>query len=957
MIGRSAELGRLQSALAEAAAGSPRAVVIGGEAGIGKSRLIAEFEAAVGGSASLVKGQCVDLGAVAPPYSPVKALLRELIAQVGADAVLAAAGPGRAALAALLPELGDEAIPEVATSGAVSSGQLQEAVAVVLETLSRTRPVVAIVEDLHWIDGASLSLLRFLLRAMTAGRVLFVLSYRTDDVTRGHPVRGFLSEVERNRAVDRWELHRLTRAQVRKQVRSIRGDELTDAELATVFDRSDGIPFFVEELLGIEACALDDEIPDTLRELLLARYERLSEPAQTLLRVISTGGISVPHERLARVFDGTAAQLESAAREAVIGGVLRIDGDAYAFHHALVREAILDDLLPGERARYHARYAEAFQAEAATRRVAAEISYHFLGARDFERAFPATMRAMWEARAAYAYATAAQMGERAIELWDDVADAEAVAGMRKVELISRTASHLRNAGEGERALAMVDLGLRECEPGDPLYARLLRDKAMYRSNTGRPGSIELLEQARELARDGDEELLTGITTALAGRFMVEGRLEEAIALADEALPLAEQNGWHRNASIASNIAGVCRVHMGEIERGLDQLQRARNLARGDGSALLRYWVNSSDVMYLLGRHDEAIELAQSGLDRARALGVERSSGVILASNAVDPLIALAEWDRADALIERGLALDPQPAFRVYLQRARLGARLWRGDPAGAAAQFRALRPLMAQIADIELQTRLGVDRLAAEIALATGDARAAWQEAEVVFDSGRFTMPAYALPLLWNAARALAALREQGGSDVDLAIEERRIRDELALLSFWPTADIWSAFVEAELGSGGTGTDPVLWRTAVELAVHPTAPRLLPAYARLQLGRALLVAGDRAAARAELQQALDGASALGLGLVATDATRLAASAGLPLAGAGGVIARESTVADASLTAREQQVLDLIAEGLSNRQIGERLFISGKTASVHVSAILRKLGATSRTEAVFRAGRS
>ena len=550
-----------------------------------------------------------------------------------------------------------------------------------LETFSRERPIVFVIEDLHWIDAASLALLRFLMRALGSSRVLTVLSYRTEDVTRGHPVRDFLSEAERDRWVERRELGRLSRSQVRKLTKSMIVDETPSARvLDTVFRRSDGVPFFVEELVGIDGCRDEGFVPDTLRELLLARYERLPESAQELLRLISTGGVRVSHAMLAQVYRGTDDELDAAARQCVNFGVLTVDGDDYAFRHALVREAILDDLLPGERARFHARYAEAYEAAAAagTRRLAAEISYHWLGAHDAARAFPATMQAMREARAAAAYATAAQLGERALGLWDVVPDPEAAAGMGKLELMGRTASYLRNAGEGERSLALIKSALAECPRDDPNYPRLLRDKGLYLANVGKGGSVEVLEEAlAALDARGDtgpSDLRATTLTALAGRLMIDGRLDDAVETADRALAVATEISSPRYASIATNIAGISRADRGDVEEGLALLERARELAEGDGVALLRYWVNASDQHYLVGNYHEAVRLAEEGLAQSRAQGVERSSGIILASNAVDPLFALGEWERADELIDRALALDPPTADTVYLLRARIWAR-------------------------------------------------------------------------------------------------------------------------------------------------------------------------------------------------------------------------------------------------------------------------------------------
>ncbi|GAA2466287.1 helix-turn-helix transcriptional regulator [Agromyces soli] len=1003
MIGRDAELAWLDGLLGEAEAGMPRTVVVGGEAGIGKSRLIREFAARVGSGASpgpittarVIVGQCVDLGTVAAPYAPIKAALRSLVADIGAARALDTVGPGRAAFVALLPELAEsgapgEPVPAVA-GGPGASGQLHEAVAVLLETVSRERPVVLVVEDLHWIDPASLGLLRFLVRALTASRVMLLLSYRSEDVTRGHPLRPFLTELERDRWVDRRELSRLSRDEVRELAASLAGSSPDEALLDTLFRRSDGVPFFVEEVVGLDGCTDEGQLPDTLRDLLLARYERLSDEAQQLLRLIATGGVRVGHPLLTRVFRGGDDELDEAAREAVLGGVLVVDGEEYGFRHALVREAILADILPGERSRFHARYAEAYEALAAagSRRLAAEISYHWLGANDAMRAFPATVQAMREARAASAFASAAQLGERALALWDVVdgatsggpadggADGETagggaakIAGMSRTELMGRTASHLRNAGENDRSLAVIKAALAECPRDDPNYPRLLRDRALTLGSDGRPGSIPLLLEALEvLGPDGPAELRASVRTSLAGRYMIDGQLPEAAEMAQSALELAESIDAPRLASVALNIAAVSRAHLEDPLGAAEQLERAKQLAEGDGPALLRYWVNASDLYHLLGDYELAIELAEEGLGRARATGLERSSGVILASNAVDPLFALGRWQRGLELIERALALDPPEPFKIYLWRAEAWAELWRGDLASADHVLRTNRAAMNAVGEVELQTRQSVGRVATEIALAHGDVVTAWREAAPLLDEHEGAIAGYGLPYAWALARTIAAARSgHAAANADEAellaaavAAEPRLRTLLARFAHWPLHPLWGALIDAELESDREQAVGA-WRRAVDAVDDPRALRLLVPYARLRLGEAELEAGERPAAKASLQLAHDEAERYGIGAVLASVVRVASAAGLVLEGAGagratGVTDAVDAAADATaeLTARERQVLALIAEGLSNRQIGERLFISGKTASVHVSAILRKLGAATRTEAVYRAG--
>ena len=437
--------------------------------------------------------------------------------------------------------------------------------------------------------------------------------------------------------------------------------------------------------------------------------------------------------------------------------MLAADSTEYSFRHALVREAIHADLLPGERARFHSRYARAL--EAAPDRSAAELSYHWLAAHDVRRAFVATLDAMEQARLSYAYRTAAAMGDRALELWDSIPDAESLAGRSRIELLSRTASALRNAGDSDRALALVNVALGDAgELAPQMHARLLRDKAQYLANLSRPGSTELLREALALVpKDPSESLRPQLLAELAGRLMLEARFDEAVQTSTAAIAEAG-DGARARRSVAHTVRGTVRVAQGDIVGGLDDLDRGRELADDDAGPLLRNAVNASDVMNMLGRFTEAVRIAEHGVDQARQRGVERTSGVMLASNTVEPLLALGRLDQAEAMLDPALALDPPPGFRVHLQRMKLWLTLWRGDVDGADGLLRRWRSGMLVQAEIEMQSRLGFARIAAEIAIAHGDPARAWEEARVVTSDLRRSIPAYDLPLLAVAARALTDL-------------------------------------------------------------------------------------------------------------------------------------------------------------------------------------------------------
>ncbi len=940
LVGRVDELRGLEAAFADAQDGIPRTVVLGGEAGIGKSRLIDEFVGSLPAGTVTVFGQCVEFGTVGIPYAPLVGVLRDLVDAVGADAVFAAAGGGATTLRTLV-----EARTPIERDERLGVDRLDEVVTTIFERLSTERPLVVVIEDVHWADPATLDVLRFLVRMVRSGRLLLLVSYRSDDITRGHPLRGLLAEFERNRRVTRILLPRLDAAEVRTQLEGLLGVTPSAEQSRLVFDRSEGVPFFVEELVGPGGL---DGVPPTLRELLLARYESLGAPARRIVRVLAAGGGRTDHDILEAITGATGDELDAPLREAVDAGVIVTAGRGYDFRHALVREAVVEELLPGERAEVHGRYAEALASQAvepagrAARAVL--VSAHWLEAHDLEQAFRTALEGMHLSRAAFAYGSAAQLGERALSLWERVPEPQALAGLSHVDLLALVARSWSAAGEAQRAIATIDVAIAEAGDADRVTrARLLRDRGLTLGKTeGHADSLMMYEQALELLGDADEpRLRAGLLAEAASKYMVSGRSDEALAASSDAIAIAPPDAA-RIRSIAANVRAGTLTHLGRIDEGAADYALALREAGDDRDALLRYHVNYSDTLHLLGRHRESVEVALAGIRIADASGVARTSGAILALNIVDPLFALGEWDRADALIEDSLDLEPPAVFRVYLRRARIRSVLWRGEPERARTLFERWEPGMRAIAAFEDQVAAGLALDIAEVHLAVGDLDAAWAWAGRVLEEPRLASAPWELPITPVVARVIARRRERLGDPNAFSEEVERMRSVIRR-DAWPTREVWSAFAEAELGGpSGTGDDPTMWETALTVADRPETPVLVRLQLLRGLARARLRAGDRAGAASTLEKLRDEASGVGALLIAREAEQLAESAGLT--------ANPRSSDGDELTAREAQVLELIAEGLSNGQIAERLFISRKTVSVHVSAILRKLGATSRTEA-------
>ncbi|MFD0328878.1 ATP-binding protein [Streptacidiphilus monticola] len=311
--------------------------------------MLEEFQCtATKAGACVVLGGCLEVGAEGLPYAPFATILRRLHRELGRELELAAEGR-ESSLARLLPDFG-EAVPEA--NDEFARARLFEHTARLFEKLTADRTLVLAIEDLHWSDRSTRELLAYLIRTLQQSRLVLVATYRSDDLHRRHPVRPYLAELERLRTVQRLELPRLDRLQVASQLAGILAPDEPSPELVgRIWRRSEGNPFFVEELAVSVRQGCGTGLTDSLRDLLLVRVEGLPERTQTLLRVLAEGGSTVEHELLAGVLDWPEEELTESLRSAVGANIIgpSADGDGYRFRHALVREAVSDDLMPGSR--------------------------------------------------------------------------------------------------------------------------------------------------------------------------------------------------------------------------------------------------------------------------------------------------------------------------------------------------------------------------------------------------------------------------------------------------------------------------------------------------------------------------------------------------------------------------------------------------------------------------------
>ena len=939
LVGRTAELASLRQARDAACRGEGGAVVVAGEAGIGKTRLLEELLAAPPESdgesegALVLRGQCAESGTGPVPYAGLEGILRDAVQLLGAEATLEAAGPAADALGVLSPGL-------VEVRSGADTGRLPEALTDLLVGLSRRRPLVVVLEDLHWSDDATRACLARLARVAPRAGLLLLASYRSDDVGRRHPLRAALAELERARLVTRIDLGRLRT----DEVVQLALDLLEAAEPGTAVDgledlveRSEGVPFYVEELATVVGGAM----PESLREVLLLRYSQLSPRAQEFCRAVAAAGRRAPHDLLTAVLtEDRLAAAEGAAREAVDALVLRADADGYQFRHALMQEAVAAELLPGERRRLHTAYAIALEAGPSSVARLAQVADHWWAARVPDRALTAAVVAQAAAEREGATSTAVALGERALDLWDLVRDPESATGIVHAELLRHVAIAVHGSTQLDRAVALARQALREWPEDDPAgRARALGTVCGFFFPSDVPGD---LPDATGTTSTLDDALASLPEDAVAARTdllmwksraaMLAGRLEEAVRAADEGYTVAMEAGDRSTASILVNIATMARVTSGDID-ALEQMARARELAGEEWRPLTRYYTNFSDALLTLGEYSRALEVASEGAARARERGAGWASRAMLKGNVAEAWLGLGRWDEADAWYEASVPLVAPSAFAVYLHERWTWLTFWRGDVERAQTMARRQRQIWIRHARNEMQIRSRTAVTLTELALERGDLDDALELVADVLVPDRLAGK-YALPVLAVAAKVLARAREEGR---DVALEP--YREVLGRAVRWPTGPVHAALFAAELGEGP-------WLAVRE--AQP-APAYVAPYALSREGADLLARGDRDAARGRLTEAVAAARRISCGLVADRAEALLASAG--------AAAPARTTAEDQRTDRERQVLALVAEGMTNGQIAERLFISRKTASVHVSAILRKLGVASRTEAALRASPS
>lgn len=958
LVGRMSEL---EDLVGRATGGTSSVVLLGGDAGVGKTRLLTELTTTAHDSGvRVLLGRCLDLGESGSPYLPLSEMFDRL--QTQEPEIVHELAQARPPLGAVLPAgLG---------SDQVDPGAFFEAVHDALTHLGETQPLLVVVEDAHWADRSTRELLTFLLSRQIPESVTIVISYRADDLHRRHPLRRHLAEWSRLPAVSRLALAPLGDTDMRGLLAGLRPE--LGAAADTIVARADGNPFFAEELLAAHDLG-DGGLPEDLADLLLLRVDALGDGPRTAVRALSAGLQCSGHALLTSVTDLDPDALDHALRAALDARVLTISEGGYAFRHALLGEAVYDDLLPGERVRIHRQFVEALQHREFSGGTAA-LAHHARAAGIRDVAVAAAIRAGDEAMAAAGPADAAALYQDALTLLAENPDVELSPELTPFEITLRAAAALIAASDPYRALDLLD-ELSTDDLDAERHGRLAIRIAEARLLIDYPESLVPSLEAAIARQDRSSEVYAVLQAKLARARFSDDDFDGASEAADEASRLARELGLPSVAADALTTLARLDDFAGHGDRSLRRLDQviADAAASHDIEAELRGRHQRHRVRARLDDHLGARDEAVAVVRRAVQLGAETTPFAVDARMlAAQFAVMTGDWPLADEMLDlRGLRLPESPLTAV-MRSVGMGLAAARGQdetvlaglaavtaplPGTADSPARSVRSMLTREMMVGVQGGaaaidvLGRQGQVEQMLTVHDEVVSTIQEIWVMshFDA-RIRISAIVIGHLASARLAGGPPSERVAELAEVAETVAHTRRDESVLGLESRA--WLARARAERarhdwgGAGAPGEEVLdLLRTAVHLMVEARSP-YEEAWTRIRLAEALAGAGDQAGARDQVQVARE------IGL------RLGSSPLLDRVGRRGTapVAPAASSTRPELTPREREVLVLVARGRTNGEIAKALFISAKTASVHVSNILAKLGVGSRTEAAAMATR-
>ena len=955
LVGRDDELAVLAAALSRTMVGESRMVLIGGDPGVGKTRLLAEFRQAHPEAAFAV-GHCLEIAPGDLPFAPWLAALSAL--------------PRGAWSGSMAPDLEFAGLVDASRSGLPSPDRLQNGSAArvlvgarrLLAAISAHTPLVLVLEDIQWAGRSTMELFEYLATTLRDERILLIATIRTHSALprgEGFDIEAFLLQFDRIPGCEVLSILPLTPDQTCELIAILSGSAENASLTDQLAQRSHGNPLFVEELVAFVRAG-GKGVPHSLRPLIIARVEGLSTTARLVLELMSVAGRPVSPTLLETAGALRPSESAAALRELMSRGLVDPKNhNEVALHHALVAETIVEGLRPSELRDRHGRLADGLQVSDAGLpnpvASAAELAHHLEAARRFEEAIGAATAAARAAVRARAYAEAHRLFGAIFRMREQT---QLPSTQDTTSLLIEAADAAFAAGEGESAVTLIRAALAaptDLEAEGALRRRLgtyllsvLRDdealNELERAVSLIPTQPPSFERARALGTWGGALMLAG--RYRDSRRVCRAALGEARAMRDGYL-----------IGQALSFLGVDLVNLGRATAGLVLLRRAVTVAReaGRSDGILEALLNHADMLNRVDRLTEAAAVALDGVQEAGEEGLARWIGTGLRAVAVAALVRLGELDRAEMVVSEGLSLLPTGEWHVALLIQRGRVDLQRGRLVEARA---ALERAVAQAHTLRIDMLPNLALVRAELAVGEGgleEARDIVQQAlGALTGTDADHMRAMLLPIAARIEADDAERCRRLRLPTQGSISQRAAESALQMTNTMISSGRLPKGILAGLTTGkgevarALGTpDPAIWQAAAELWRAIGQP-FEQAYTHFREAEALLsLKGSRQEIRSLLADALDTAIELGAVPLQAAIDELASRARVELATP---LERHRVALPAGLSRRELEVLRLVADGLSNRRIAAMLFISQATVATHVSHILEKLGVSNRVEA-------
>lgn len=943
LIGREQERRDLERAASAAAEGRGALILVSGEAGIGKTSLVRQAVEASG--LLLLEGRAYQ--GMPLPYGPLDMALREQRVS-GFDGLRAMErlADGRP----FEPEPGPMERDRAAQFEALRTGMVE---------IAGRQPVALFLDDLHWADHATLELLPALAGALERTRLLIIGAYRNDEIARGHPLRRLRAELRRAGRLREIAIEPLSAAQTARLVEQVLGAKPGPALAAALYDRTEGVPFFVRELAGelatgerlsrsLEGLTLETDdalpLPESVRDLVGLQTEGLDNRARRLLDVAAVAGQEFSLEMVMAVAQGSEAGLSTLLER----GLLSESGEAWAaFRHALTWEACYLDIPWSQRRAIHRELATYLEAIGETPAIVAE---HWLAGREQERARKALIAAAELSCRAHAYRDAGVALRRALELWPD-----GVEEPERRDMLERQGMCAELSGDVAEAIrAWRETASAHQQAGDrrKLAAAESRLAGVYelrgdweRALAAREASATAFAAEGDFGRSATERLLAAVHLRTAACNSA------ALAQIEAAKPEAERSGRIDLQARLLGLEGNVRARLGDTTTGVEMVRGALALALAHEltGAVAEIYHRLADALEHVGDYAGAQDAYYGAYAYCEAHEIQPTGKLCMACLSV-VLRQIGEWGQALDVCRDVLA----DANSNQHAQAAAGSTIGLLHALGGNA--RSARPLLVEAVAVARRVKLSaaemlaiwglaiVDDLSGRPDAAVGRCRdllERWEHTEDV----HFVLPALRWAVTLCAERgAEAETRACAAALARIAADSGQV-EALATLAH--------ALGETSLLDGSPEQAVAQFIQSLDLLRDVQAP-FDRALTERRAGNALAVVGQREAAVERLVSGYRMAQKLGARPLAEQITRDLAALGEPIEQHLGRRAAER-MAYAGLSRRELEVLRQVSVGRTSREIGQQLFISPRTVEMHVQSILAKLDCRSRAEATRKAG--